>query len=124
MAKKTVEIEQVMTTISVRDVLDSVGILGVKLIKDMENTDPNDWYEKWLEMKDDFETSLVVMGMMEKRYRSLFGVLMYDLPDGTGAVAVANPLREPKTKKRTSDEDSASGDVNGGDSIIDDKPPF
>jgi len=115
---------KILLVVSVAKVLDAVGILGLKLIRDMEETDPNEWYQKWIAIADDFESALMVMHEMETRYRRLFDTLMFPLPDGVSAVEVPNPLREEPTKKRTSKDEGAYGDETEGDTSIPDEPPF
>jgi hypothetical protein len=124
MSKRRIRKQEVITTISVARAMDSVGILGLKLLQDMETIDPNDWYDMWLHMKDNFELALLVMAEAENKYKALFRVLMIELPDGIGAIEVKNPLNEDKEKERPSKKDDAQSSDLGFDTIIDGDLPF
>lgn len=106
---KKVEIKQdeTDTRTTVMELVESLGIQLVVWGKLIEETDSNDAYTDYDEMKEEMRSYAVLLHHLAKMYPRILRKMGYRLPDGYIVTTVDNPLYDPKAKE----DDPDMGDV-------------
>ena len=117
MKKKLVKVEEV-TVVTVRHVLESLGIELVMWGKVIDETDPNEAYEPYAEMRDAMIANSEVILAVLRAFPKLLRAMKLPVPEGMAVYVIPNPLNESVEQDIPPEEETSSSNDFG------DKLPF
>jgi len=87
-----------LNEIKLKDLTAACGVQLLIWAKMVQEIDPNDYYEPFMEMADDMLVHSEVLTLIEKQYPVMSNHMTIKLPDHLTAVTIRNPLREQESE--------------------------
>lgn len=100
MKKKNVSIGAVVNTLNVLDIITSLGINMLVWARILDEIDPNDSYETFMEIRDEMRLVSEVLAAVEITHTPILTELRLTLPSHIGAEVRSNPLSNYNEKRQ------------------------